>query len=190
MMKRAAWIAVGVVIALIAVPVGVRAAGNLVTIVDPSATTAAGGAKVAGGKLEVGDGSGALTVDGSVRPLAPTTNWFATEDVPSVPGRKALVGPTTAPIDVTSISVSLLAGGTGEANVLLWGGHTATTSCSPPDFVFDRNLWHIPQVTGAFSVAFPTPLQWRPPAGTKACLLAANVGGQDFTINASGFIGG
>ena len=57
-------VAVGVLIAAL-VPVGVQAAGSLVTLVDPSSNLPA---KVdTGNKLRVGDGSGALTVDGTLR---------------------------------------------------------------------------------------------------------------------------
>jgi hypothetical protein len=47
-------------------PVGARAAGQLVTIVDPDTTNKV---QVDGGKLRVGDGAGSLTVDGTVAAL-------------------------------------------------------------------------------------------------------------------------
>jgi len=59
---------VGIAVALMAVvvlaPAGVRAAGTLVTLVDPQTSSKA---HVTDGKLEIGDGTGALTVNGGVR---------------------------------------------------------------------------------------------------------------------------
>ena len=45
-------------------PVGVQAAGQLVTLVDDNTSTQA--QVITGGKLRVGDGSGGITVDGTV----------------------------------------------------------------------------------------------------------------------------
>ncbi len=53
----------GVAVAAVLVPVGVQAAGQLVTIVDDDTADAA---QVEGGRLLVGDGGDALTVEGSV----------------------------------------------------------------------------------------------------------------------------
>lgn len=58
-------IVVSVSAALILAPVGVMAAaGQLVTITDPSTTSKA---RVDSGKLRIGDGSGVVTVDGTVK---------------------------------------------------------------------------------------------------------------------------
>jgi hypothetical protein len=40
------------------------------------------------------------------------------------------------------------------------------------------------------SFTFPTPLQWKPPANTKACLYALAATSDVTTINAVGFYGG
>ncbi len=58
----------------------------------------------------------------------------------------------------------------------------------------DATLWLI-RDTGdgvtPLSFSFPTPLQYNPPANTKACLYAAVVsGGPTVRLNASGFYGG
>jgi hypothetical protein len=55
-------LAVAVVVLLI--PAGVHAAGTLVSIVDGNGTSKA---NVDNGKLRIGDGNGALTVDGRIR---------------------------------------------------------------------------------------------------------------------------
>src|SRR5689334_15477603 len=55
-------------------PVAAHAAGSLVTIVDSSTNNPA---KVVSGKLEVGDGTGNLTVDGTLaaRPQVANNPW-------------------------------------------------------------------------------------------------------------------
>ncbi len=80
------------------------AAGSLVTLIDPSSNTGAGGAaaRVTSGKLSVGDGAGNLTVDGTVvgRPapladykryhnIAAGTNFCTT--LATAPAGKAIV---------------------------------------------------------------------------------------------------
>ncbi len=40
------------------------------------------------------------------------------------------------------------------------------------------------------SFTFPTPLQWKPPANTKACLVANADSSEVTTMNAVGFYGG
>src|SRR6266511_3026432 len=77
----------------------ITATGSAVNIVDP--VTAANKAKV--------DGTGKLQVGGTVssRPLAPPSPWSGTGDA-SPGGKTLLAGPTTSPINVTSLSVSLV----------------------------------------------------------------------------------
>ena len=60
-------------------PVGAQAAGQLMTIVDP---TSGAKAQVDGGKLRVGDGSGAMTVNGQVaaRPALPASPFSISGD--------------------------------------------------------------------------------------------------------------
>src|SRR5262245_46209818 len=58
------------------------------------------------GKLAVGDGAGPLSVDGTVatRPAAPASPWRASAQIQ---GSGALIaGPSSLPINVTSISLS------------------------------------------------------------------------------------
>src|SRR5947209_6026786 len=79
----------------------VRATGTAENIVDP--VNPAQIAKVdATGKLLVGDGAGGLTVDGAVRPLAPTSSFSKSAAMPgSAVSTVQIAGPTSLPIDVT-----------------------------------------------------------------------------------------
>jgi hypothetical protein len=77
---------VALLVAMVFGPVTARAAGTLVSIVDPSTGVKA---HVVNGQLEVGDGHGALTVDGSVKatfpspqPVAGTVNVRNTAGAP------------------------------------------------------------------------------------------------------------
>jgi hypothetical protein len=69
-------IVVAVCGAAVFTPVAVYAStGSLVNITDPVSSSQK--ARVIGGKLAVGDGSGALTVDGGTVALEPATAWSA-----------------------------------------------------------------------------------------------------------------
>jgi hypothetical protein len=167
--------------------------GSTVNISDHSAS--AYFAKVdSSGKLAVGDGSGPLSVDGTVagRPAAPASPWRASEDIQ---GNGAFIaGPSAVPINVTSLSISTDGSGSG-INVFLRGYHvpSSTTSCSGP-LTEDAILWHIRDAGDGvtpLSISFPTPLQWKPPANTKACLFAFTFTPAEITtLNAVGFFGG
>jgi hypothetical protein len=84
--RQATMLVVALLVAMVFGPVTARAAGTLVSIVDPST-----GAKahVSSGKLEVGDGDGALTINGNVKatfpqpqPIAGTVNVQNTAEAP------------------------------------------------------------------------------------------------------------
>src|SRR5688500_7245755 len=77
-----------VTVTVLLVPVGVRAAGQLVSIGDGDSDTDA--VLVDAGKLRVGDGGGNLTVDGSVTIGVPNSAYLA-QNVPAN-GRAALMG--------------------------------------------------------------------------------------------------
>lgn len=143
------------------------------------------------------DGSGELMVNGDVRPLPPASPWRASQDVAGSnafppTGVVLLVGPASSPIDISSVSISFEPGvTTGSADIRLMGAHVpgAATSCAGA--TFDTTLWHIPNATAGtpFTESFPTPLQWSPPPGTRACLFAHNLLGSTVTVNAVGFVG-
>jgi hypothetical protein len=140
-------------------------------------------------RVLVGDGNGALSVDGTVaaRPTAPGTPWRTSEDVNGI---KFIAGPgpTGAPINITSMTISLAADTTGEVILGAFNAPSSATSCAGASNA--GTIWHVRDVSfhNPLAVAFPTPLQYRPPSGQRACLL---VNGSDLmTVNASGFYGG
>jgi hypothetical protein len=166
--------------------------GQTVNISDHSAS--AYFAKVGSdGKLAVGDGAGPLSVDGTVasRAAAPATPWRASEDIQSVV--TLITGPSAVPINVTSLSVSTDAPSGGQLQVVLLAFHvpTSATSCNVSNY--DATLWHIRDAGDGItplSFSFPTPLQWKPPINTKACLYAQAGTTDTTTMNAVGFYGG
>ena len=145
------------------------------------------------------DAAGNVMVNGQTRPLAPERTWSATEDVPgaaNIPptGVVLLTGPTSAPIDLTSLAISFTPAtvSNGPADVRLMAAHVPNSATNCNGATFDKTLWHVPDITDGtlFTESFPTPLQWAAPSGTKACLFAHNLLGSTVTVNASGFIGG
>ena len=68
---------------------------------------------------------------------------------------------------------------------------SSATNCDAA--IIDGRVWTIRDSGDGvtpISFTFPTPLQWKPPANTKACLLASGGGGLGTTLNAVGFYGG
>jgi hypothetical protein len=162
----------------------VNATGSAVNIVDP--VTAGNAAKVdATGKLQV-------NVNGTAgaRPTAPSTPWSATALVP-LGTPVLLVGPRTSPINVTSLSASLLdsAAATDVAQVQLYAFHVPGSATTCNNAAIDTRMWYIPRLTASapFAVSFPTPVQLVPPAGTRGCLYALTSGNSAY-VNASGFV--
>jgi hypothetical protein len=168
------------------------AAGQIVNISDRSGS--AFFAKVdSAGKLAVGDGNGALSVDGTVasRPAAPASPWRVSDDIETA--GKFIAGPSASPINVTSLSVSTDAPSGQSLDVRLFLYHVPSTATSCSTTNFDGVLWHIRDAGDGVtpvSFTFPTPLQWKPPANTKACLKATAVSLYTTTMNAVGFYGG
>jgi hypothetical protein len=170
--------------------------GQTVNISDHSAS--AYFAKVSSdGKLAVGDGAGPLSVDGTVasRLAAPASPWSASTSINgfAAPGQP-IAGPSSVPINLTSLSLSTEAASGSDVDTVLYGGHvlSSATSCSPPaNFIL---LWRIRDLgdgTTPLSFTFPTPLQEKPnPPSFKACLYAFTTTSSVTTINAVGFYGG
>jgi hypothetical protein len=166
--------------------------GQTVNISDNSAS--AYFAKISSdGKLAVGDGAGPLSVDGTVtdRPAAPASPWHASGDISNSP---YIAGPSASPINITSLSISSVGSGNGVAVRLgVWHVANNITDCSSLTATFDGILWEI-QDSGdgvtPLSFTFPTPLQFKPPANTKACLRADADGLGLTTMNSAGFYGG
>lgn len=166
-------------------------AGQIVNVSDPvNANTARVDAS---GKLNVGDGSGALSVDGTVaaRPAPPASPWRASEDIQA---GAFIAGPSAAPINVTSISISTDAATGSNADTFLYGMTVPASATSCAGATGYLTLWHIRDLGDGVtpvSFSFPTPMQYKPPANTKACLWAlAHSGGSVTTMNAVGFYGG
>jgi hypothetical protein len=168
-------------------------AGQIVNVSDPvNANTA----KVdSAGRLEVGDGAGALSVDGTVstRPAAPASPWRAATNITAPSPGVAIAGPSSAPINLTSLSLSTDAPSGSGVEVTLIGMHvpSGATTCNAP--LFDTPLWGIRDLGDGvtpLSFSFPTPLQWKPPANTKACLFAFTTTASSTLLNAVGFYGG
>jgi hypothetical protein len=166
--------------------------GSTANISDHSAS--AYFAKVdSAGRLAVGDGSGPLSVDGTVagRPAAPASPWRASEDIQNQ--RVLIAGPSTLPIDVTSLSISTDApsGQSLSVGLYLYEVPSTATSCSTT--TFGGTLWHIRDAGDGLtpvSFSFPTAMQWKPPVNTQACLYAQAWTASITTMNAAGFYGG
>jgi hypothetical protein len=145
------------------------------------------------GKLSVGDGAGPLTVDGTVsaRPAAPASPWRAIEDIHNQ--ATLIAGPSSSPINVTSLSISTDASSGDGIGVALYAYHVASSAMSCSTINPDDTLWLIRNLSDGvtpLSFSFPTPLQWKPPANTKACLYATAGTNSVTTMNAVGFYGG
>ena len=88
-----------------------------------------------------------------------------------------IAGPSASPINVTSLSISTDAATGSGARASL----CSATTCRQRDHLHRRDLrpslWQIAtwRRRDAGSFTFPTPLQWKAPANTKACLFATAV---------------
>jgi hypothetical protein len=204
--------------AVVLAPVGAMAAtGNLTSIADPvhksqkarvnasgnlyvtqrdatngrAAKIDAGGHTIVGdgkgaltvdGRVSVTDGSGALTVDGAIRPLAPAAPFSASG---SFTGNDLIYGPTSSTINLTSLTVTAT---TNDTTFELYMSHVPKSATSCADAQFDVALWMVPDMAlhVPLTTSFPTPLQHRAAAGTKLCLFTFSAG---VWANVGGFLG-
>ena len=146
-------------------------AGQVVNISDRSGS--AFFAKVSSdGKLAVGDGAGPLSVDGTVssRPAAPASPWVSAGSSTGFRPDHRRAEPS--PINLTSLSISTEAS-TGATLRFAHRYYVPSNATSCNGASFDVVIWQ-PLDTGdgvtPVSFTFPTPLQYKPPANTKACL--------------------
>ena len=144
------------------------------------------------GKLAVGDGAGPLSVDGTVtdRPAAPASPWRALADIHST---VVIAGPSASPINVTSLSISTNAASGSGVSVELYAYHVPKSATSCTGGVFDGLIWEITDAGDSVTpraFTFPTPLQLKPPANTKACLFGLAGTSAVTLMNAVGFYGG
>jgi hypothetical protein len=166
-------------------------AGQVVNVSDPTAPNTA---KVdASGRLSVGDGGGPLSVDGTVtsRAAAPASPWSASSDIAN--GGKYIAGPTTGSINITSLSLSTDAPVGDGVPVVLWGKQVPSSATTCNNALTAATLWVLRDLGDGvtpLSFSFPTPLSWKAPANTKACLFASAGTAVATTINAVGFYGG
>ena len=164
--------------------------GQTVNISDHSAS--AFFAKVSSdGKLAVGDGAGPLSVDGTVsdRPAAPASPWRASEDIQDTGAY--ITGPSATPINVTSLSISTAAPTGDGIGVVLEARHVPSGETTCSGAASDGSIWRLRDAgESPLSFTFPTPLQWKPPANTKACLYGFAGTNSVTTMNAVGFYGG
>ena len=142
------------------------------------------------------DSSGALkttaAVTGRVAPAAPASPWHFTNNISAFDLGAAIAGPSTAPIELTSVSLSTLAPSGAGPQVFLYGYDVSSSATDCSGAVLDTLLWHILNAGGPttpVSVSFPTPLQYKPPPNRKACVFAFGSSGYQTTLNASGFYG-
>jgi hypothetical protein len=187
-------------IALVLLPVGAWAVtATVTTIADPShpthkaRVTAQGRLAVTGcdsdscaavdsGKVRVGDGSGALSVDGTVRVAPPSARWYAFHAQTSA--WFTIAGPTSKTINLDSLTV--VASG-GEVEIVANVVPDSVTTCE--GLTLGADVWYgqagSASQRGTLSVTFPTPLYVTPSSGTKACLFAHSTGFPD--VSASGY---
>jgi hypothetical protein len=145
------------------------------------------------GKLAVGDGAGPLSVDGTVsgRPAAPASPWRANALIHN--GGNFIAGPSAAPINLTSLSISTDAASGNGVGVIVYGAQVPSSAMVCPGASGFVLLWEIRDLgdgTTPLSFTFPTPLQWKPPANTKACMFASAGTSSVTSMNAVGFYGG
>lgn len=185
------------------------ATGTLMNIADPS--NAANIAKVdSPGRLRVGDGSGSLTVDGTVtaRPLTPSAPWQRAIAGRGSPGAfllDELVGPTSRQINVSSLTIAIAQGQPAGTSVSFsidaYRLSGSATSCSKDDPAYsNQERLYAASVNNysnaPFAISFTTPLAYRPPTGYKGCLfLSSTVDRPDghaatFAADANGYLGG
>ena len=213
--------------AIVLAPVGAVAATSAFTISDPvhpsnkAHVTSKGGLTVTAqdgttgvqakvdrsGHTVVGDGSGALTVDGkvqvsggtvgvsgNVRAYAPATTWHFTNT--SLATYYDLTPPRADAVNLTSLFV----GGDRSTEfvfVTIYAGTVpkSATTCSA-SITATEPIWQGEVVGGSagatnpISITFPAPLTARPASGKKTCLYAYMNRSGSGILNASGYYGG
>jgi hypothetical protein len=104
-----------------------------------------------------------------------------------------IAGPSSAPINLTSLSLSTDEADGKQWHFYLYGDHVPNSATTCDNATRDVLLWHISDLGDGrtpLSFTFPTPLQWKPPANTKACVFAYTYTNSKTSLNAVGFYGG
>jgi hypothetical protein len=141
------------------------------------------------------DSSGALkttaAVTGKVSPAAPASPWSAVKEISGFPGLGLpLAGPSTTPINLTSLTITTYAAsGEGIETVLnSVQVPSSATSCDIPGT--NAPIWHIADLGDGSTpqtFTFPTPLQLKPNSGSKVCLFVGTSTNSTTWVNAVGF---
>lgn len=166
-------------------------AGQVVNVSDPVNANTANVDPT--GKLYVGDGAGPLSVDGTVagRPAAPASPWRHDADIEL--NGAFIAGPSASPINVTSLTISTDAPSGSNVRVILDAYYVSNSATSCSLLNPAGTIWQILDAGDGvtpLSITFPTPLQYKPPANTKACLLAFAKVASITQMEAVGFYGG
>jgi hypothetical protein len=164
------------VLGVVLLPTGVQAVGQLMSIVDEDSD--ADLAQVDAGSLRVGDGSGALTVDGTVQADLPLGTSSLANGIPSN-SRARITGPIAAGGRFAIGSLTLY-GASTTASVVLEVRHTVSGNCSSSGtLLIARAVASI--VPGqTLHLPYPLPLTF----GTSSsswCLYGRSIGGS-FTL--------
>jgi hypothetical protein len=152
------------------------------------------------GRSVVGDGSGALTVDGSVnvsgnvRAYSPAATWHFTNTYAGTYFDLTL--PRTDAVNLTS----LFASGDSTTQVIFLGIYAATvptsstSSCSGSEgtsaLIWQGEAGGSAGAKDPISITFPTPLRSQPASGKKTCLYAYLNHTGNAILSASGYYGG
>jgi hypothetical protein len=165
----------------------VNAKGGLAVTARDGATGAQ--AKIdSGGHALVGDGHGALTVDGSVQAVTPTETWSFTN------ASAATYYNLTPPKDVAVNVSTLFLGGdqtTTFAYLAIYAATapaSATTGCKSVG-VNPKLIWQGEAYPDPVTVTFAVPLRSAPPAGKKICLYAYLNHQGDALFDVNGYYG-
>jgi hypothetical protein len=151
------------------------------------------------GHTVVGDGRGALTVDGNVQvsgtvhSAAPSASWHYTTTY------SATYYDLTVPrADATNLT-SLFVSGDSSTQFIYVAIYAATvptsatthckSSASSPEIIWQGEVGGSAGATIPISITFPTPLTSRPAGGKKTCLYAYVNHSGGAVLNASGYYG-
>jgi len=173
----------------------VRATGSATNIVDP--LNPAQIAKVdPTGHLVVGDGGGPLTIDGAVgaRIVAPANSFSHVEQLDLNAGEAAIYGPTSATINVTSVSISAIPPVPGSSatgfDLHSWDVPGASVDCNSGvanvQEIWSTYLFAVQPETGT---TFPAAVVRKPPSGRKECLATYTYGAFAVEVSVTGYLG-
>jgi hypothetical protein len=169
-------IVVAVATAIVALPLGIYASAGSVATVQPAGR---GQAEWTGRYAVTGGVPDAVTAQ---RPFAKTGN-----------GQRAIVGPTTLPINVSSVTVSTDSAAGATVSLLAVQFSSSKTRCTTAGDLSNEPLWYLHTLPQSvpFAAVFPTPVQApAPPAGEKQCLYFEDGGtGALTSYSVSGYLG-